>query len=656
MSLGVNNMDLLVVLLPGLGSFIAGCIAIYNKNNNNANYLNFVAWLISTFLLAATALLACLLLIKVLKQEEALIVGASFNWFVSGNLLVNFSFLFDVFTTAMIVLVSFVSFLVHFYSYFYMSKNDNLARFQSYLSLFTFSMILLISSGNLVQMFIGWELISFCSYLLIVFWYNSETTNSASIKAFLVNRFADIGFLLGTFAIFTVFGSVQFKDIYTTIDQIATVSFNLLGLQIYYIDFIAICFLITAFAKSAQLLLHVWLPDAMEAPTPVSALLHAATMVTAGVFLLIKLAPIYELSFLSKNIILIISSLSAVYASLVACFQRDIKKIIAYSTMSQLAYMFLAIAVSAYSAAFFHLFTHAFFKALLFLGAGSIIHAMNGEQDIKKMGNLWRKMPITYICMLIGSLALIGIPGFSGFYSKEAILNYIYLESDISIYVLFAYYSAMLSVFFTAFYSLRLLINVFHSSENYDVNTLHVHESPIGILFVLIILAILSVITGNLLFDRLVGERSSIIWRLIYFPVNPMLKEDLNHNIEYITIALAAIALIFVYLFYIRDKMFSSKLKKNFPNIYSTLINKFYFDELYQNIIVKPYTRVSYSLRNFDDNIFDKYTINALASIIFKISRLVSKWQTGFVNLYAVVMVLGLFLILTYYFIYWGFR
>lgn len=639
-----------IILLPLFAFISSAIIAIYNYKTENSRSLNFLAWLLTTIPVGLSSIFSLLFLMNIIKMEDVNLTYKLYNWFISGNLLVSISFSFDTLVSIMVFVVTFISFLVHFYSYFYISKEENLARFQSYISLFTFSMVILVTASNLIQMFIGWELISFCSYLLIVFWYKEEAPKKTSAKAFLVNRFADIGYLLGTFSFFTLLGSVNFSDILPSINSVSWVYFTLFGIEVHYIDFIAVCFLLAAFAKSAQIGLHIWLPDAMEAPTPVSALLHAATMVTAGVFLIIKLSPIYEASFIGKNIILIFSGITVLYGSLVACMQKDIKKIIAYSTMSQLGYMFLALGIGAYSAAFFHLFTHAFFKALLFLGAGSVIHGMSGEQNIHKMGNLWRKMPITYITMLIGFMALIGIPGFAGFYSKEAILNFLYREETLSNYVKFAYYSAVISVFFTAFYSLRLIINVFHLKENYNKEHIHIHESPIGILFVLIVLAILSVAVGAPLYDNFVGNTSQFLWSNLHFNIKTLPKDALEHNIEYICLGLIGFAFLLTYVIYIREKGFSNKMKKIFPRMYNLVLNKFYADEIYESIIVNPSLKISRVFARFDDKLYDKYGVNAFASIIFRISRVFSKLQTGFVNFYAVIMVLGVFLILTYCF------
>lgn len=645
-----------IILLPLFAFVCSSMISIYSYKTNNGGYLNFLAWLLTTIPVGASSLLSLLFLMKIIRMEDVILNYDVYHWFISGNLLVNFAFTFDSLVAIMVFVVTFISFVVHFYSYFYISKEDNLARFQSYLSLFTFSMVILVTASNLIQMFIGWELISFCSYLLIVFWYKEETAKKASAKAFLVNRFADIGYLLGTFSLFALLGTVNFVDIQLSTSTISLVYFSLFGIDVSYLDFIAICFLLAAFAKSSQIGLHIWLPDAMEAPTPVSALLHAATMVTAGVFLVIKLAPIYDASFLAQNIILVFAGITAVYGSLVACMQKDIKKIIAYSTMSQLGYMFLALGVGAYTAAFFHLFTHAFFKALLFLSAGSVIHGMSGEQNIHKMGNLWKKMPVTYVCMLVGFMALIGIPGFAGFYSKEAILNFLFREETMSGYIQFAFYCGIIAVFFTSFYSLRLILNVFHLQENYNKEHIHVHESSVGMLFVLVVLAILSILVGAPLYDSFVGTTSQYLWSNLYFIPKILPKSMLEHMIEYVTLGLAGLAFLLTYIIYVREKKLTTKMKSKFPVIYLTILNKFYVDEIYEYCIVAPSLKISKLLGKFDDKLYDKYGVNAFAGAIYRISRLFSKLQTGFLNFYAAIMVLGVFLVLTYCFFIMGIK
>ena len=382
------------------------------------------------------------------------------NWISSGSLNVDWSLNLNLLTVTMIIMVNFVSTIIHFYSVGYMSKDPRRIIFMGYLGLFTFFMLFLVSSSNLIQLFVGWEGVGLTSYLLIGFWSHKDEANKASLKAFVANRVGDFGLLISLFTIFIVFGTININEILLLVNSHSQSYFNFFGFQIHSITLIVVTMFVGCMGKSAQFGLHVWLPDAMEGPTPVSALIHAATMVTAGVFLLILMSPLIETSKFSQNLILFIGTITCLFASCVAVFQNDIKRIIAYSTCSQLGYMFMAIGVSAYSVAYFHLLSHAFFKALLFLGAGSVIHCMSDEQDIKKMGGIYNRIPLTYTSMLIGSLALMGLPFFSGYFSKDLILEFIYLsDSDFKI---FSFVTGIFGVFLTAIYSSRLLVTVFH--------------------------------------------------------------------------------------------------------------------------------------------------------------------------------------------------
>jgi NADH-quinone oxidoreductase subunit L len=641
-------MNLFLIFLPFASFFISGLFALaINYNPHKKHFLNFISWVISLILLGSATIFYVLLWLK-LDQNADFIVIDFMNWFVSGNLYINLSLIYNVFTLSMISLVCFISLLVHFYSYFYMDKEENIARFLAYLSLFTFSMLLLVSANNLMQMFIGWEAISLCSYLLILFWFKDDVKVKGANKAFLINRFADIAFVLGIFSTFVLFGNLNFFTLKTLNMTTANIYFSFLSYNISLIDVICILFLIASFAKSAQFFFHIWLPDAMEAPTPVSALLHAATMVTAGVFLTIKLADLYALSPFSSNVIFVVSSITILVGAILACVQTDIKKIIAYSTVSQLGYMFLALANNFYNGAFFHLFTHAFFKALLFLSAGSVIHALSGEQNITKMGNLWKKIPITYLSMLIGSFALIGIPSFSGFYSKEFILNSLFFND--TPYGSFAYYCALIGVFFSAYYSFRLLILVFHSKQNYD-SSLHVHESSIGILFVLVILAIFSIFAGKFFMNDFVGSSANVYWQEAMSIGNQIIVGNFNHNIEYTTLGLIVLAFIITYFVYYKN-FDVLNTQNSFVNLFHKLfVTLFFVDWIYDNIIVKSFNKLAKFLVKFDDNVVDKYLPNSTAGMLVRLSGVFNKMQIGYVNIYAIAMVLGLFLMLTYFFI-----
>jgi NADH-quinone oxidoreductase subunit L len=636
-------MLLSIIGIPFIAFLIAGFISIYFVRSKRKSFLNFISWLLTTIGMGVVTLVSIVVMLEMMQKGETIYIPV-FSWFISGNFLTNIVFVFDVAVLVMICVVAFISFMVHIYSYFYLDKTENIARFQAYLSFFTFSMLFFVISDNLLQAFIGWELISFCSYLLISFWFKLESANYASMKAFLINRFADIAFLLGIFVVFALFGSLRFEDINNNILKVNTLSFEVLGFNVYLVTLAGVLFITAAFAKSAQLGLHIWLPDAMEAPTPVSALLHAATMVTAGVFLLVKLSAIYAVSQFSSDLILIVSGFTALYAAIVACVQNDIKKIIAYSTISQIAYMFLSIGVGYYNIAIFHLVTHAFFKSLLFLCAGAVIHNLSGEQDIRNMGGLWRKLPITYVTMAIGLLALIGVPGFAGFYSKEAIINVLYLSNNI--YAKIAFVLAISSVFFTAFYSLRVFIKVFHGEPLVEYKT-NISEHSFGISFVLVVLSIFSIFIGKIFVNDFIGANIVVFWKKSFLISEDLVISSINHLVEVLSLAIIIITTIIIYIIYIREKNFSVKLSKTFPIIYKILLNKFYFDFVYDVILVKGISKLGKSLQKFDDNLLDKYGPNTIPALFYRIAKRFYKMQNGNVNFYAFIMVLGLFLILS---------
>ena len=418
-----------------------------------------------------------------------------FEWVSSGNFIANWSINIDPLTSVMLVVVTLISSLVHIYSIGYMSHDPHKPRFMSYLSLFTFSMLVLVVSDNFLQLFFGWEGVGLCSYLLIGFWYKKEAANNAAIKAFIVNRVGDFGLAVGIFLIFFYFGTINFNEVFQLVPQFAEKNFVFFGAEINLITLICFFLFIGAMGKSAQFLLHTWLPDAMEGPTPVSALIHAATMVTAGVFLVVKCSPIFEFSQTALNLITVIGMITAIFAASVALVQNDIKKIVAYSTCSQLGYMFFAAGIGAYHVAMFHLFTHAFFKALLFLGSGSVIHAFKDEQDIRKMGGIRKRLPYTYSFMLIGTLALTGFPLLSGFYSKDAIIEFAYLSE--SILGNYAVAIGIFTAFLTAIYSWRLFFKTFHGTYNNKIVPIEkTHESPLLMLIPLFLLSIGAITAG----------------------------------------------------------------------------------------------------------------------------------------------------------------
>ena len=444
-------MELTLLFLPLLSFIISGFFGKYIGDR--------ISEIITSLFVSISAALALIVFYYVITQgyENNIVIA---SWFHSGSLNVNWSIKIDALSAVMLVVVTLISSLVHIYSIGYMSHDPHKPRFMAYLSLFTFAMLTLVTSDNFLQLFFGWEGVGLCSYFLIGFWYKKDSANAAAIKAFIVNRVGDFGFALGIFLIFYLFGTVNYNEVFQQIPQNLNNKLTFFGLQLNSIDLICMLLFIGAMGKSAQILLHTWLPDAMEGPTPVSALIHAATMVTAGVFLVVRCSPIFEYSQFTLNIITFVGMSTAFFAATVALVQNDIKKIIAYSTCSQLGYMFFAAGVGAYNVAMFHLFTHAFFKALLFLGSGSVIHSFKDEQDINQMGGVWKKLPYTWVLMIIGTLALTGFPFLSGFYSKDAIIEFAYLRGNTTGY--FAAGIGIFTAFLTSIYSWRLLFKTFH--------------------------------------------------------------------------------------------------------------------------------------------------------------------------------------------------
>ena len=489
-------MEFALLFLPLLASITSGFFGKYLGDRNSE--------IVTSLFVSISALLSIILFYQVIINgyENNVVVA---TWINSGTLDVNWSIKVDALSSVMLVVVTLVSALVHIYSIGYMSHDPHKPRFMAYLSLFTFSMLTLVTSDNFLQLFFGWEGVGLCSYFLIGFWFKKETANAAAIKAFVVNRVGDFGFALGIFLIFYLFGTVNYVEVFNQIPQILEKKLLFLGMNVGAIDLICMLLFIGAMGKSAQIFLHTWLPDAMEGPTPVSALIHAATMVTAGVFLVVRCSPIFEYSPLTLNIITIVGMTTAFFAATVALVQTDIKKIIAYSTCSQLGYMFFAAGVGAYNVAMFHLFTHAFFKALLFLGSGSVIHSFKDEQDINQMGGVYKKLPYTYAFMIIGTLALTGFPFLSGFYSKDAIIEFAYLRGNTT-----GYYAAgigILTAVLTSIYSWRLIFKTFHGDyNNKKININEMHESPLVMLLPLFVLAIGAIFAGFLFKDLFIGN------------------------------------------------------------------------------------------------------------------------------------------------------
>jgi NADH-quinone oxidoreductase subunit L len=563
-----------------------------------------------------------------------------------GGFEVSWALRYDTLSAVMVGMVTLVSTLIHIYSVGYMAHDPSRPRFFAYLSLFTFMMLMLVTADNLVQLFFGWEGVGLASYLLIGFWYEKESACAAALKAFIVNRVGDLFFMLGLALTFWTFGSVEFDSIFAAIDQHRGATFA--GLPAY--EVIGVLLFLGACGKSAQLGLHTWLPDAMEGPTPVSALIHAATMVTAGVFLVARMSPMFEYAPTALAVVTVVGASTALFAATIGCVQNDIKRIIAYSTCSQLGYMFVAAGVGAYQGAIFHLFTHAFFKALLFLGAGSVIHAMSDEQDIRKMGGIWKKIPITYAVMWIGSLALAGVPYFAGYFSKDFVLEAAYAaHSGVGMY---AFACGLVAAFLTAFYSWRLLLLTFHGAPRADHHVMeHVHESPPVMVVPLLVLAVGAVVTGAVFHPYFVGHDWQAFWNgaIVNAPHN-----EIMHHVHEVpswvplaptVVALSGIAL--AYLLYMVAPGVPAKLAAKFGGIYRFLLHKWYFDELYDAIFVRPARALARVLWQTGDARIIDGVPNGAALLAADIAQGAVRIQTGRVASYAFVMITGLAIFVT---------
>tara|TARA_X000001036_G_scaffold426560_1_gene454098 strand:- start:125 stop:2029 length:1905 start_codon:yes stop_codon:yes gene_type:complete len=570
-----------------------------------------------------------------------------FEWINSGNLNVNWSIKIDPLSSIMIMVVTSVSALVHIYSIGYMGHDPHKPRFMSYLSLFTFSMLCLVVSDNFLQLFFGWEGVGLCSYLLIGFWFKKETANNAAIKAFIVNRVGDFGLAIGIFIIFLIFGTLNFDEVFLLVPEFTQTNLSIFGSEFNVITIICVFLFIGSMGKSAQFLLHTWLPDAMEGPTPVSALIHAATMVTAGVFLVVRCSPIFEYSEFAMNLVAIVGMITALFAASIALVQNDIKKIIAYSTCSQLGYMFFAAGVGAYHIAMFHLFTHAFFKALLFLGAGSVIHAFNEEQDIRKMGGVWKKIPYTMVLMLIGTLALTGFPFLSGFYSKDAIIEFAYLKGT-SV----GYYASSVGVFtafLTAIYSWRLFFKTFFGEyNNKSLPIEKTHESPLVMIVPLIFLAIGALSVGYLFKELFIGNSSSFWGESILF-LNFIKLENIPLWLIIITPLVITVAIPLSYYLYIKDKTILDGVKNSNLPFYNFLLNKWYIDEIYDFIFIKPLKKIGvFFWKKGDQDTIDRFGPDGMSKVIKFISNKALQFQSGYIYDYAFVMLIGLSALITY--------
>ncbi len=601
-------MEFIIVFLPLIASIISGFFGKYIGERSSE--------VITSLFVSISAILSLFIFYNVIIEnyENNLTI---FSWISSGSLNVNWSIKIDPLSSVMLVVVTLVSAIVHIYSIGYMSQDPHKPRFMAYLSLFTFSMLALVTSDNFLQLFFGWEGVGLCSYFLIGFWFKKDSANTAAIKAFVVNRVGDFGFALGIFLIFYIFGTVNYNEVFEQIPEFHKNEINFFGIRINSINLICILLFIGAMGKSAQIFLHTWLPDAMEGPTPVSALIHAATMVTAGVFLVVRCSPIFEYSELALNIITIVGMSTAFFAATVALVQNDIKKIIAYSTCSQLGYMFFAAGVGAYNVAMFHLFTHAFFKALLFLGSGSVIHSFKDEQNISEMGGIWKKLPYTWILMIIGTLALTGFPFLSGFYSKDAIIEFAFLRGNT-----IGYYAAIIGIFtalLTAIYSWRLIFKTFHGSyNNKKLNIKEMHESPIVMIIPLIILSIGAIFAGFFFKELFIGHNSTEnFWLNSIKFLEPLSKDHPPLWVIYSTPVLVVLAIPFSYYLFIYNKNITDWLINENKPLYNFLLNKWYFDELYNYLFVKQFKKIGiFFWQNVDVKIIDKYGPDGISNLI----------------------------------------
>ena len=601
-------------------------------------------------MIIATIFSVCSLIFVQLNGESSIIIS---RWINSGNLSLDWSLQLNLLTASMVLMVNLVSTLIHIYSVGYMEKDPKKILFMAYLSLFTFFMLFLVSSSNLLQLFLGWEGVGLTSYLLIGFWNYKEKANSAALKAFIVNRVGDAGLLLALFTTFVVFGTLNISEIKLLINSQNESIFNFLGFDIHSLTLISLLLFIGCMGKSAQFGLHVWLPDAMEGPTPVSALIHAATMVTAGVFLLIVMSPLLESSEFSLNFILIVGSITCIFASSVAVFQNDIKRIIAYSTCSQLGYMFMAIGSSAYTLAYFHLLSHAFFKALLFLGAGSVIHSMSDEQDIKKMGGLYNKIPLTYITMLIGSLSLVGLPFLSGYYSKDLILEIIYLN-DYE-YSFYFFVMGVIGVLFTSIYSLRLLVYVFHRDNVADEKVIaHIHESPSIMILPLVILSIFAIFFG--MFMKIIFTEFNFLemWSSTMYVNKSLDATFISQNVPVIFKKLPLLMIltgtILILILYFSFKNLIPFLKSRLSFFYNFFKNKWYVDQLYERVFIRPTFYFGKGFwKSVDKELIDNLGPNGFSRIVLSFSFLVSRLQSGFLYHYVLSIIIGLTLLISLY-------
>ncbi len=646
----------LIVFLPLAGAIIAGGFGRFISPRASEV-------LTSGFVVVA-ALLSCVALANVGFGGQERIIHV-LSWMDSGALTIDWALRIDTLTAVMLVVVNGVSALVHVYSIGYMADDPHRPRFFAYLSLFTFAMLMLVTADNFVQMFFGWEGVGLCSYLLIGFWYKKPEANAAAIKAFIVNRVGDFGFVLGIAGVFLLFGTLNFDEVFAAAPELAGTSMTFLSWQFDALTVICLLLFMGAMGKSAQFLLHTWLPDAMEGPTPVSALIHAATMVTAGVFLVCRLSPMFEFAPFALDVVTVVGATTAFFAATVGLFQNDIKRVVAYSTCSQLGYMFFAAGVSAYQVAMFHLFTHAFFKALLFLGAGSVIHALHHEQDMRKMGGLSKMLPWTWTLMLIGTLALtgVGIPfhvfsdlpniGFAGFFSKDAAIEVAFASHGR--FAGYAFWLAVVAAALTSFYSFRLLFMTFHGASRVSEATLkHVHEAPWVMMVPLILLAVGAVFAGGLFAEYFIGYGEREFWRESIFVLpDTHILHDMHEVPKWVKLSplvVTALGLGVAWYYYIRRPDLPPKMAAREGLLYTFLYNKWYFDEIYDFIFVRPTVWIARKLWKVGDGaIIDGLGPDGISARVIDVTRRVVRLQSGYLYHYAFAMLLGIAALITWF-------
>jgi NADH-quinone oxidoreductase subunit L len=669
-------MELLAVFSPLFAFLVAGLFG-RQIGDKGAQFVTCAAVIVAAFA-------AVTLFFDVILHDHPYVTVLA-PWVHAGAFKVEWALRVDQLSVVMMCVINIVSACVHVYSVGYMSHDEAKARFMAYLSLFTFAMLMLVTADNLLQLFFGWEGVGLASYLLIGFWNHKHSANAAAVKAFIVNRVGDFGLALGLMAIFVVFGTIEMGPVFDSAPLYADKTFIFFGFELHALTVICLLLFTGAIGKSAQLGLHTWLPDAMEGPTPVSALIHAATMVTAGVFLVARFSPVFEYAPDALMVVTIFGALTAFVAATIGLTQFDIKRVIAYSTMSQLGYMFFALGVSAYSAAMFHLMTHAFFKALLFLGAGSVIHALSDEQDMRHMGGIYKKIPTTYVLMWIGALALAGIPPFAGFYSKDIVLEAAW--ADHTWFGTFAFWMGIAAAFMTAFYTWRLLLLTFHGAPRADKEVMdHVHESPPVMLVPLIVLAVGAVLAGFVFYKPFVGGQESHqevvrhevgvehevaapvyeggeahgVWYrqafwgdAIHVTAENDTVEAAHHVpkwVKWLPLVMGLTGIALAWLMYIRAPSLPAKISRAFSSLYALFFNKWYFDEIYDRLLVRPAFALGRVFwKRGDQGLIDRFGPDGSAALTQKFAGVLSRFQSGYVYQYAFVMIIAVIGLLSWF-------